>query len=209
MCLLCFCLVAADSVADDAPVTVTAPPPIVDDLPGMDSDAEALDVALWSAAADGDLERFDFLLANGARVQSERTVAPTSALWIASQEGHTEIVQVLLALGTNIEGQDPSDGRTALFQAAQEGHADIVQLLLDDGARVDVRSVRTGATALFMAAARGHMDVVRLLLAAGADVNVAATANGLADSPLGIARKRGYPGIVDLIERAGGTDPRP
>jgi uncharacterized protein len=212
ICLLFACLAVADSVAADSgdvTVTATVPSPNAGFHPGTDSDAEALDVALWSAAADGDLGRFERLLAEGAEAQSRYAAAPTSALWIASQQGHTEIVKRLLALGTNVEAEDPSDGRTALFQAAQEGHAGIVSLLLEHGARVDVTSARTGATPLFTAAARGHIDVVRLLLAAGADVNVVATANGISDSPLSIARKRGFSGIIALIERSGGAGPRP
>jgi hypothetical protein len=207
LCLLYSCFAPAGSVADEAAGMVTAPRSLAAAHPGMDADAEALGVALWSAAADGDRERLDLLLAKGAGAQSHNAVAPTSALWIASQEGHAEVVQLLLALGTNVEAEDPSDGRTALFQAAQEGHTDVVHLLLESGARVDSRSARTGATPLFMASARGNIDVVRLLLAAGANVNAVATANGIADSPLSIARKRGHVDIAELIARSGGTDP--
>jgi ankyrin repeat protein len=141
-------------------------------------------------------------------VEVQNSGAPTSALWIASQEGHTELVRLLLVLGADVDARDPEDGRTALFQASQEGHGDIVRLLLDYGARVNVTSTRTGATPLFIAAARGHEDVVRMLLAANADIDIVASANGVADSPLSISRKRAYAGIAALIEQSGGTDPK-
>src|SRR5690606_25378090 len=57
----------------------------------MNADAEALTEALWSAAADGDIERFNRLLAMGAEIDATQAETVTTALWIASQEGHTEM----------------------------------------------------------------------------------------------------------------------
>ena len=203
-CLLCSGLPTFGAVADEVAPGADGLAPRPESFAALDSNAEAIDVALWTAAAEGDVERLDFLIANGADPESTVAALPTSALWIAAQEGHTEIVRRLLALGSGIETKDPSDGRTALFQAAQEGHAETVALLLAHGASVDVASARTGATPLFMAAAGGHADVVRLLLAAKSNVHVFAAANGVVDSPLSIARKRGYADVVDLIGRADG-----
>ena len=201
--LLSACLATAGSMADEATALHA------DMQGGMDAEGEALATALWLAAAEGDLERLNHLLAIGAEVQAQPTGVPTSALWIAAQEGHTEIVKLLLALGANIEDQEPSDGRTALFQASQEGHPEIVNLLLEHGARVNAASASTGATPLFIAAARGHVDVVLLLLEAKANAHVVASANGIADSPSSIARKRGHAGIVELIENYSRADARP
>jgi ankyrin repeat protein len=60
-----------------------------------------------------------------------------------------------------------------------------------------------------MAAARGHTEVVGVLLAADADVHVQASADGVIDSPLSIAGKRGHFDVVELIERAGGESLKP
>jgi ankyrin repeat protein len=207
LCLLAHCMVVADLLADDAPESVAPVPGVSSDQSAMDADAAALDLALWSAAADGNIDLFNRLLASGARVQGAGV--PTTALWIASQQGETEIVKRLLALGTDVEAQDAVDGRTALYQAAQEGHTSVVRLLLASGAHTDVSSIRTGATPLFMAAARGHAEVVRLLLAARADINALANADGVVDSPLSIAKKRGYDDIVEMIERSGDIDLTP
>lgn len=203
--LLSVCLSVANALADEATESSSMDPSHSFSHSAMNADVAALDLALWSAAADGDTELFDRLLMLGAQAQGPDM--PTTALWIAAQEGATEIVVRLLALGVDVEAKDPVDGRTALFQAAQEGHAAIVNRLLDAGARVDVASTRTGATPLFMAAARGHAEVVRLLLDARADINVSASADGGVDSPVSIARRRGFPDIVDMIERSDDPDP--
>lgn len=204
VCLLTLYLAAAASVADDGAEPAAFPPLHSGGHSAIDADAAALDLALWSAAAEGDVELFDRLLTRGARVQASGL--PTTALWIASQQGAVGIVERLLALDADLEAPDPADGRTALFQAAQEGHAAVVRLLLLSGARVDVVSARTGATPLFVAAARGHTDVVRELLAAQADVNALANVDGVVDTPLSIAVKRGFVEIAELIRRSGGVD---
>lgn len=211
------CIVTAGAYAEDEPATsggLDANPEAAEHVDarsqqaepeGMDADAEARVDALWHAAAEGNLERFGRLLAEGVDIDARQPETFTTALWIAAQEGHTELVQILLQLGSDVEAKDPADGRTALFQAAQGGHAEIVELLLAHGAEVEVTSARTGATPLFIASARGHADVVRLLLAANAKVDVAARAEGRVDTPLGIAKERQHVAVIALLEAAMAT----
>jgi ankyrin repeat protein len=167
-----------------------------------DADVEALNDALWFAAADGDLERFQRLLAQGADPDGKPAGVPATALWIAAQEGHVDLVRFLVGLGADVDGRDATDQRTALFQAAQEGHAEIVAILLEAGAAIEAASARTGATALFIAAARGHIDAVRVLVDAGADLDARAVAGDHEDTPLSIARSRDFDEVARLIEAA-------
>lgn len=193
-------LAGGDEPVGNALLLLTQAPDRVDEL--NDADVEALNDALWFAAADGDLERFQRLLAQGADPDGKPTGVPATALWIAAQEGHVDLVRFLVGLGADLEARDASDERTALFQAAQEGHADIVAILLEAGASIEAASARTGATALFIAAAQGHIEVVRLLVDAGADLDARAVAGDREDSPLSVARSRGYDEVVRLIEAA-------
>ena len=98
--------------------------------------AEELDDDLrhmvYSAAADGDIQRVRLLLDRGAAIDLVDDYGYT-ALSIASQEGHEAVVRLLLDRGAAIDLVDDY-GYTALSIASQEGHEAVVRLLLDRGA---------------------------------------------------------------------------
>lgn len=53
-----------------------------------------------------------------------------------------------------------------------------------------------GASPLLRASVSGHAEVVRALAERGADVNLTDSAG---ESPLQLAKKRGYSGIVEIL----------
>jgi len=114
-------------------------------------------------------------------------------LQIAVQEG---------ASARNITS--PYDG-TALIAAAHLGHDEVVKMLIKAGAPLDHVN-NLGWTALIESIVLGdggsrHTETLSALVAAGANPNLADRQGA---TPLALARARGYPSMVQILERAGG-----
>lgn len=129
------------------------------------------------------------------------TTACSTLLISAAQDGDTKRVIALLDQGT-----DPNEvggsGATALQVAAVEGHLETVKALVDRGADMEKRPAVLGAsmgTPLYLAAYLGHTQIVQFLLSRGADTGMR---NDLGQTALDVARERGYPRIVQLLEQA-------
>src|SRR5215218_5286932 len=114
------------------------------------------------------------------------------------------MVRLALALGGSARNvTSPYDG-TALIAAAHLGHDEVVRELIRAGAPLDHVN-NLGWTALLEAVILGdggprHTQTVRALLEAGADARIA-DREGL--TPLAHARRRGYQGMIKLLEAAG------
>jgi uncharacterized protein len=113
-------------------------------------------------------------------------------------------LKLALTLGgsaKNITGR--YDG-TALIAAAHLGHAEVVRILISAGTPLDHVN-NLGWTALIESIVLGdggprHTDTLKALVEAGANVNLAGR-NG--QTPLALARSRGYKEMVMILERAG------
>jgi ankyrin repeat protein len=123
---------------------------------------------------------------------------------IAAVDNDVEMLKLALAGGckaTNITS--PYNG-TALIAAAHLGHAEVVRILIAAGAPLDHVN-NLGWTALIESIVLGdggknHTDTLRALVDAGANVNIAGR-NG--ETPLRLAKARGYGEMVAILERAG------
>ena len=124
------------------------------------------DTALNCAAATGNVELVNVLLAAGARADVCRPGA--APLFAGVGE---EVIDALVRAGADPNARVTPDGATPLSVAANIGRVNEARALLARGARVNERDGE-GATALLLAAERGHIAAVELLLAAGADVNL-------------------------------------
>jgi cytochrome c len=158
---------------------------------------------IHEAAVDGDTERVERLLDEGADVNAPDD-AGTPLQW-ALFGGQSATARILLEHGAdpNVEGPagtpllaatiggdvevvglllghgaDPNRGdrSTPLIAASQSGNQEIAALLLEHGADASFATF-DGVTALHKAAERGHLEVARQLVDHGADVN-AITAAG-------------------------------
>jgi hypothetical protein len=98
----------------------------------------------------------------------------------------------------------PYDG-TALIAAAHLGHDEIVRTLIAAKAPLDHIN-NLGWTAVIESIVLGdggrrHVATLKALVDAGADINIADRSG---DTPLTLARRRGFKEMVAILEKAGG-----
>lgn len=124
------------------------------------------------------------------------------AVTIAAVANDEETLALLLRLGASANNiTSPYDG-TALIAAAHLGHVGVVRQLIAAGAPLNhVNNLRW--TALIEAVVLGdggeqHTEIVRLLLAAGANRQLT---DREGNTPLMLARARGYKNMVKLLEQ--------
>ena len=128
--------------------------------------------ALSFAAACGELEAIELLLAIGADVNA--TANHQRPLYYAIQNGHSRSTEALLAAkaGTSFDiyhrGWSPHEPR--LHRVVRTQKVDDLRRLLTTGLDVDLYDGEE-RTALHIAARDGHLEVARLLLDAGATIN--------------------------------------
>ncbi|MBF2053490.1 MAG: ankyrin repeat domain-containing protein [Candidatus Sericytochromatia bacterium] len=130
---------------------------------------EAATSPLIQAITDGDLARFEQLLATGAEIE-QRAYAQTPLIFAAAS-GQVQMVRHLLSKGAETDSHaEESHALPALHRAAQEGHLAVVKALLAHGASIDFVSNK-GSTALWEAVKHGQYAVVRELLTRGANAH--------------------------------------
>ncbi|BBG59426.1 ankyrin repeat protein [Providencia rustigianii DSM 4541] len=143
-----------------------------------------------------------YLIEKGADVNAKDGIQDTPFLY-AGARGLQEILEMTLSHGADVSSINRYGG-TALIPAAERGHVKTVKTLIDAG--VSVNHVNNlGWTALIEAIILGdgsdkYAQIVTLLVEGGADVNLA-DASG--QSPLTLAKSKGYQNIIDILEKAG------
>jgi ankyrin repeat protein len=123
---------------------------------------------------------------------------------IASVDNDVRMLKIALEGGckaTNITS--PYNG-TALIAAAHLGHADVARTLIAAKAPLDHVN-NLGWTALIESivlgnGGKGHTDTLDALVKAGANVNIA---DRESNTPLTLAKRRGYTEMVAILEKAG------
>ncbi len=167
--------------------------------------ASALDRQLIAASWRNDVAEAARLIAAGADVNGQDETRQ-SAFLIAASEGFPELLRLTLAHGANVHFTDSYNG-TALIRAAHHGHVEVIAELLRTDIRVDHVN-RLGWTAAIEAIVLGdggarHAETLRLLIDARADINIA---DSRGDTPLALARRRGFSAMVRLLETAGARE---
>jgi len=123
---------------------------------------------------------------------------------IAAVANDVPTLRVALALGASAKNVTSRYDGTALIAAAHLGHAEVVRILIRAGAPLDHIN-NLGWTALIESIVLGdggprHTETLRALVEAGANVNLA---DRTGQTPLGLARARGYGAMVALLQNAG------
>jgi ankyrin repeat protein len=122
---------------------------------------------------------------------------------IAAVTNDNPTLKIALSLGVSAKNITSRYDGTALIAAAHLGHAEVVRTLIQAGAPLDNIN-NFGWTALIESIVLGdgglrHTDTLRELVNAGANVNLA-DRNG--QTPLSLARSRGYKEMVSILKRA-------
>lgn len=126
------------------------------------------------------------------------------AVTIAAVANDEETLGVLLGLGASAKLTTSRYDGTALIAAAHLGHDGVVRQLIAAGAPLDhVNNLHW--TALIEAIVLGdggarHQEVVRALLAAGASTQLT---DRQGNTPLALAKARGYRAMVQMLEKTG------
>ena len=125
---------------------------------------------------------------------------------IASVADDEETLRVLLALGASAKLTTSRYDGTALIAAAHLGHDGVVRLLIAAGAPLDhVNNLHWTAAIESIVLGDGgprHQATLAALLKAGANVQLR---DRQGNTPLALARSRGFKAMVQMLEQAGAT----
>jgi ankyrin repeat protein len=162
--------------------------------------ARGAEMTIFEAAAAGEIERVERLIASDAPVNGWSADGWTP-LHLASFFGHARGVELLLAHGADVAALSKnSTGNTALHAALAGNHKFVAGLLLGAGSDVNA-SDAAGWRPLHIAAANNNLDAMKALIAQGADV---AAANAHGQTPLSIAQEKNLREAAALLRRHGG-----
>jgi len=142
---------------------------------------------LHIAAAKGQKEVVELLIAKGADVNAKEKSGQT-ALLAAAMQGYREIVKTLLVNGADVNAKEEAGGK--IFLAQVRGNAYKVAVMQAKGEFV------SGMTALMFASGFGHESTVKDLIAHGADVNLRDKGGRTA---LMFASKNGKDKVVEML----------
>jgi len=122
---------------------------------------------------------------------------------IAAVANDVPTLKLALELGASARNVTSRYDGTALIAAAHLGHVEVVRTLIRAGAPLDHVN-NLGWTALIESIVLGdggarHTETLKALVEAGANVNLADRGG---QTPLALARRRGYAAMIRLLERA-------
>ena len=131
------------------------------------------------------------------------------AVTIAAVADDEETLRTLLALGASAKLTTSVYDGTALIAAAHLGHDGVVRQLIAAGAPLDhVNNLHWTAVIESIILGSGgprHQETLRALLAAGANTRLTDRSG---NTPLQLAKARGYQEMVQLLERHGANEAR-
>lgn len=154
-----------------------------------------LGVQILDAAAIGDLEAVQALLAETPKLSLSKDPEGLTALHCAALSGHEAVAEALLASGAEVNAGTKA-GRTPLHLAALGNHTDMAALLVSRGAHVNAADAVERRTPLHWAALRGYRDIADLLVNHGANIHLRAFEGW---TPLLCAAQNGHKEIVELL----------
>ncbi|HZT78345.1 MAG TPA: ankyrin repeat domain-containing protein [Vicinamibacterales bacterium] len=161
--------------------------------------ARGAEMTIFDAAAAGEVERVERLVANGAPVNGYSADGWTP-LHLAAFFGHPRIVELLLAHDADVAAiSKNSTGNTALHAALAGNRKFVAGLLIGAGSDVNAADA-AGWRPLHLAASNNNLDAMKTLIAQGADVTVA---NTQGQTPLSLAQEKNLREAAAFLRRHG------
>lgn len=156
------------------------------------------DFPLHGAAAKGDIEKVNELIAEGYDVDTRNSVNETP-LHCAATGGQKDVVELLIAKGANVNAKNKARGWTPLYGAIIGDHKDVAELLIAKGANINTKGTFVGMTPLGFAVADGRSEMAKLLITKGAQVDIF-VATGMGDFERVNVFLRGDPALINAIK---------
>jgi uncharacterized protein len=186
----------------------------------IESKQDSLNDPLWKATAEGNCDKVQQLLEQGADANARIKKANTEyrVIHYAAAKGYTKIVKLLLnynaysncngKVGAKFKGVLSKLNGTPLHYAVARGDKKLVQILLKAGADINYKAnvgTTTDVTALYLAVQENMPEMVEFLLNNGADSSLGA---GKRDShkgitPLHLASEQANLPIAELLVKEG------
>lgn len=165
--------------------------------------------ALAAAVYASDSTSVKFFLDQGCKPQQIRSLfgaAENPLLAIAAQTADAQIVEMLLEHGAEVNASDPNFAGHALNYALLTQKPDVARRLIEAGADLKLCSPigRTPPIVLATYLETGDASIAQLMLKNGADISAA---NQAGETALTWARRRGFPELIALLNKAGTPDP--
>jgi len=163
--------------------------------------ARGATLTLAEAAAAGELERVERLVAESPSALRAYSDDGWTPLHLASFFGHAKVIELLLAHDADVAAVSRNaNGNTPLHAALAGNHQLAAGLLIGRGADVNAPDA-AGWRPLHLAAANSALDAMKTLIAQGADVR-ATNKDGL--TPLALAKQKNHREAAALLQRHGG-----
>ncbi len=159
--------------------------------------ARGATLSLAEAAAAGEVDRVERLLAGGADLAGSSPDGWT-ALHLAAHFGHAQVVERLLAHGADVAARSTNPNQNTPLHAALAGRQSLTAgLLLGHGADVNAADA-AGWRPVHLAVASGNLGALKTLVEQGADV-AATNAAGL--TPLALAQQKNDREAIAYLQR--------
>lgn len=157
-------------------------------------------LTLCEAAAAGEVERAERLLAVDRSAVQTWSADGWTPLHLAAYFGHAKIAELLIAHGADVAARSRNaNGNTPLHAALAGNHKMVAGLLLGAGADVNAADAQ-GWRPLHLAAANDNLESVKALVAQGADVSAA---NGEGQTALSLAQEKNHREVAAFLRRHG------
>jgi ankyrin repeat protein len=162
--------------------------------------ARGATLSLFEAAAAGEVERVERLVAGDPASVKSYSADGWTALHLAAFFGHAKIAELLLAHDADVTARSRnSNGNTPLHAALAGNHKMVAGLLIGRGADVNAADTE-GWRPLHMAAHNNNVDAMKTLISQGADVTAQ---NGAGLTPLSLAQEKNHREAAALLRRHG------
>jgi len=152
--------------------------------------------ALLTAAYNGHLAVFQWLLNNGANI-SDVDYNGNNSLLFASMDGHLEIISYILinypALSINSRNKN---NNSAILLAALNGQLDTIKFLVESGVNINDKGINAAGIFL-LAAQNNHINVLKWVIEKSGDKNIVHETNNDEENALHICFKN----IIEKVKK--------